>query len=335
MKRKLIATNLELTSALERRLNAICPDYVLKSQNVLGAKDLGQVEIILIDIMGANGKGLIAKVSDMPRLKMIQSLRAGADSVDFSSIPQEIIYCGNIGAYSLPMGEFTMGMILYLAKYLSLRNEKLRNGEPDYRNSILLNGRKIGIIGAGGIGQEVSKLAKCLGMITIGVNTSGKSSPMFDKMYRTSGIDSVLKMSDVVVLALPLNVNTFHIINKKRLRLMKKDCILVNVGRGYLIDEKALYDHLLKNPDFKCGLDVWWHYPKPGEKFVQRFQFVDLPNFLGTPHVSGFVPEEREISIQSALDNIQRYVRGKKLKGVINREDYTGLSQLITRTKTS
>lgn len=335
MKQKIIATNLDLTPTLKRQLDAIAPDYFLKSQDAINAKDLGRVEIILVDVMGANGKELVAKAAAMPRLRLIQSLRAGADSVDFSLIPQDVVYCGNVGAYSLPMGEFTIGMILYLAKYLSVRNEKLKNGEAEYRNSILLHGKTIGVIGAGGIGQEVSKLAKSLGMKTIGVNTSGKPIPTFDKMYKTSGIDSVLKVSDVIVLSLPLNVNTFHIIDKRRLRLMKKNCVLVNVGRGYLIDERALYDHLQKNPEFMCGLDVWWHYPKPGEKFVQRFPFLELPNFLGTPHVSGFVPEEREISIQSALDNVQRFVMGRKLKGVISRDEYAGLSELIQKAKTS
>lgn len=336
MKQKIIVTNCELSTTLKRRLrNEVGQDYLLKNYEAIKPDELGRVEIMLVDIVGPNGKELIANAADMPKLRLIQSLRAGADSVNFSSVPRDVVFCGNIGAYSLPMGEFTLGMILHLAKHLKLRNEKLKKGEADYRDSILLKGKTLGIIGAGGIGKEVARLAKSFGMKTIGVNTSGEPAPTFDKMYGQSGIDSVLKVSDVVVLSLPLNVNTFHVIDKKRLCLMKKNCILVNVGRGYLIDESALYHHLLENPEFRCALDVWWHYPKPGEKFVQRFPFFELPNFLGTPHVSGYVPEEREIATGFALDNIKRYVRGGKLRGVMNREDYVGLHEMIQKAKTS
>lgn len=332
MKQKIIVTNCEISPVLKRRLvKAVDHDRFLNDRD-LKPDDLKRVEVMLVDIIGKNGRELIARAADMPGLKLIQSVRAGADSVDFGLIPEAVVYCGNVGAYSLPMGEFTMGMILYLAKYLSLRNEKLKIGKGEYRNSDLLRGKTIGIIGAGGIGMEVARLAKSFGMKALGVNRSGRLTAFFDKVYGHSGIDSVLKLSDVVVLSLPLTVNTFHTIDSRRLRLMKKNCILVNVGRGYLIDERALYKHLKKNPEFRCALDVWWRYPKQGEKFVQRFPFFELPNFLGTPHVSGFVPEEREIAINSALDNIQRFVKGRKLRGIIRREDYLGLREMIRKT---
>ena len=331
MKQKIIVTNCKLSEVKSLLVGAVGPSYILKNLD-LKPEDFDRVEIMLVDVVGANGRELISKAAAMPRLKLIQSLRAGADSVHFDVIPEKVVYCGNIGAYSLPMGEFVMGMVLYLAKYLNLRNEKLKKAEAEYRNSLLLSGKTIGIIGAGGIGKEVSRLAKSLGMKSVGVNTSGKRIPTFDKMYGPSDLDYVLKISDVVVLSIPLNVNTFHIINKKRLRLMKKNCILINVGRGYLIDEAALYDHLRRNPEFQCGLDVWWHYPKPGERFGQLFPFLELPNFLGTPHVSGYVPEEREIAIRFAAENIQRFVKGKKPKGVMIREDYAGLRELIGKT---
>ena len=110
---------------------------------------------------------------------------------------------------------------------------------------------------------------------------------------------------------------------------MKKNCILVNVARGYVIDEAALYSHLLQNPEFKCGLDVWWHYPKANEKFSQRFPLFKLPNFLGTPHVSGYVPEEREVALNFAVDNILRFVKNRPLRGLMESEDYRGLRELI------
>jgi len=220
-------------------------------------------------------------------------------------------------------------MILYLAKDLGGRNSKLKSGVEDHRSSLLLKGKTLGIVGAGGIGQAIAGIAKCFGMRTIGVNTSGKPAPNFDRTVGMSKLNLVLKLSDVVVLSIPLTTKTFKLIDRSKLQLMKKNGILINVGRGHVIDEEALYNHLLQNPEFKCGLDVWWHYPKANEKFSQRFPFLELPNFLGTPHISGYVPEEPEIALDFAVDNIVRFVKKKPLKGLVVREDYRGLRDLI------
>ena len=112
MKEKIIVTNCELSAGSKSRLEkAVGQGYTLRNQD-LKPDDYRRVEIMLVDIVGADGRELISKAASMPRLKLIQSLRAGADSVNFDAIPKEVAYCGNIGAYSLPMGEFTMGMIL-------------------------------------------------------------------------------------------------------------------------------------------------------------------------------------------------------------------------------
>ena len=229
------------------------------------------------------------------------------------------------------MAEHTLGMILDLAKDLTRRNSKLGEGIAEYHNSLFLKGSTLGVVGAGGIGQEISRLAKCLGMKTLGVNTSGRPAPNFDRVYKISRLHHVLRRSDVLVLALPLTVKTFHLIDAAKLKIMKKNAILINVGRGYVIDEKALYGHLRRNPQFRCGLDVWWHYPKPGDRFVQSFPFFELPNFLGTPHVSGFVPQERQIAFDAAMDNVSRYITGKRVRGLASRDDYDGLREMLSQ----
>jgi glycerate dehydrogenase len=286
---------------------------------------------MLIDIvLESDRKWLtVEKTARMPRLKFIQSSRAGVDAIDLEQLPKSVVICGNNGAYSDPMAEHTIGMILYLAKDLGNRNSKLKNGVVDSHNSLFLKGKTIGVIGAGGIGQAIAKVAKSLEMKTLGVNTSGKHAKYFDNIFEIRKLDEVLRVSDVIVLSLPLTVKSFHIIDAEKFRLMKKNCIFVNVARGYVIDEAALYNHLLRNPEFKCGLDVWWHYPKDNEKFSQRFPFFKLPNFLGTPHISGYVPEEREVALNFAVDNILRFVKNRQLRGLVNREDYRGLRELI------
>jgi glycerate dehydrogenase len=327
-----ILTNCEFSTKARRRLGAGTRGrYALVGHEEVSENTLKDVEILLIDIALDSGKLLLSKeeISKMPRLKFIQSTRAGVDSVDFSQIPQNVKVCGNVGAYSEPMAEHTLGMILYLAKDLGQRNYKLAGGIADYQNSLFLKGKTLGVIGAGGIGQAVARLARCFGMRTLGVNSSGKKAPHFDRTYKISRLESVLGESHVVVVALPLNLRTLHLINESSLALMKSDCILVNVGRGHVIEEQALYNHLKNHPEFKCGLDVWWNYPRQNEPFIQRYPFFELQNFLGTPHISGFVPEERQIALDHAINNLLRYLGGGKLQGLAKREDYAGLGELL------
>ena len=325
-------TNCTFSKEAKRRLmNGVGSNFTLRSVDQVKESELNIVEIMLVDILPDSSKTWLnaEKLSMIPRLKLIQSLRAGVDAIDFEQIPDRVKICGNTGAYSDPIVEHSIGMILYLSKDLGGRNSKLKSGVADHHNSLLLKGKTLGVVGAGGIGQAVARIAGCFGMRTIGVNRSGKPAPNFDRTVGMSKLDLALKLSDVLVLSLPLTTKTFQIIDGSKLQLMKKNCILINVGRGYVIDEEALYNHLLQNPEFKCGLDVWWYYPKAEEKFSQRFPFLELPNFLGTPHISGYVQEEPQIALDFAIDNIVRFVKKKLLKGLVDRADYRGLRDLI------
>jgi phosphoglycerate dehydrogenase-like enzyme len=255
------------------------------------------------------------------------------DVLHFEEIPPEVLVCGNIGAYGDQIAEHVFGMILYFARNLSVSDEALTKGIWQIPESIFLRGKTLLVLGAGGIGGPVAKLAKCFGMKTLGVNTTGKPVEYFDRVAAIDKLDELLPSADVVVVALPLTVKTFHLLDAEKLQMMKRSCILINVARGHVIAEHALYEHLKGHPEFKAGLDVWWHYPKRGETFAQRFPFFDLPNFLGTPHDSGIVPETEEIALLSAIENIGRSVRRETLKGVIDRNDYLGLKELLSRAE--
>jgi phosphoglycerate dehydrogenase-like enzyme len=222
-------------------------------------------------------------------------------------------------------------MILYFARNIGLSNQLLAKGVWQIPESIFLKGKTILVIGTGGIGEPVAKLATSFGMKTLGVNTSGRSVPDFDQVVSLDKFEEFAIEADVVVIALPLTLYTFHLIDEGALSKMKPNCVLVNIARGYIIDEAALYKHLSENPSFKCALDVWWHYPKKGEKFQQKFPFFELPNFLGTPHDSGIVPETQELALASSFENIVRFTKNEPLRGLMDRKDYLGLSELIAK----
>src|SRR4029077_9174142 len=124
-----------------------------------------------------------------------------------------------------------------------------------------------------------------------------------------------------VVIALPLTKETKDIIGREELRAMKKNGILVNIGRAEVVNEPALYEHLVKNPEFSYATDVWW-FKDGAEDLVPELPFLGLRNFIGTPHVSG---PSAAITIEPtrvAIKNIFRYLTGRPLLNVIDRADY-------------
>jgi phosphoglycerate dehydrogenase-like enzyme len=333
--KKIILTTRTLTLEETKRLSQETNDaYELVPQADLKTEDdFSMVQIILVDIARSGELSLLSPESlrKFPNLKLIQSTQAGVDAINFEDIPADVLVCGNVGAYGEQIAEHVLGMILYLAKNLDASNSALAKGIWQPPTSIFLKGKTILLLGTGGIGESVVKLASCFGMKTIGVNTSGRSVSGFDRVIGIDSLMEVLGVADFVVIALPLTIETFQLIDEPKLRAMKSTCIMVNVARGYTVSERALYEHLKNNPNFKCALDVWWHYPKKGDAFSQKYPFFELPNFLGTPHDSGFVPETEGIALASAIENIGRFSRKEPLKGLMNRNDYLGLKELISR----
>jgi phosphoglycerate dehydrogenase-like enzyme len=132
----------------------------------------------------------------------------------------------------------------------------------------------------------------------------------------------VLRASDVVVISLPLTRATRGLIGEKELAWMKPDAILVNVARGAILDEEALYNHLKSHPAFMVGIDAWWTEPFMHGTFRMEYPFLDLPNALGSPHNSGGVSHVLLDATRQAIENVKRFLEGEKVLGIARREDY-------------
>ena len=188
------------------------------------------------------------------------------------------------GAYAEPMAEHIAGMILALAKKLCVGHAKLRGGEFDQstRNR-MLRGLACGVLGFGGIGQAASKILRAFDVKISAINTSGRTTESVDFIGTLDALDFILEHSDIVLVSLPLTLRTKGLISDRELGLMKPEAILINVARGAIVDQKALYTHLVKFPDFCAGIDAWWDEPEKGGEFRVDYPFFDLPNFLGSP----------------------------------------------------
>jgi phosphoglycerate dehydrogenase-like enzyme len=256
-------------------------------------------------------------------LRFVQLLSAGADNVDFSAIPERLVLAGNVGAYARPIAEHVLAMTLALARRLPQRHAALATGEFNQSEPLItLDGAVCAILGFGGIGTETATLMRALGARIHAVNSSGRTTEQVDYVGTLADLDQVLAAADVVVISLPLTKTTRGLIGARELALMKPTAILVNVARGDIVDEQALYRHLRENPQFCAGIDAWWHEPGPDSGFRTDFPFFDLPNLLGSPHNSGIVPGVLLSAAGKAAENVRRYLRGEPVSGVMHREDY-------------
>ncbi|HPP38550.1 MAG TPA: NAD(P)-dependent oxidoreductase, partial [Thermosynergistes sp.] len=169
------------------------------------------------------------------QLRFIQLLSAGADHLPFVDIPPRVKIASNVGAYAEPMAEHILAMTLALSKHLLENHKKLAQGEfNQFETNKMLSGSTVGIIGFGGIGRASAKLFRCLGCRIYAINTSGKTEEEVDFIGTLKDLDHVLRESDVVVLSIALNKQTYNLIGKRELERMKRECILVNVARGAL-----------------------------------------------------------------------------------------------------
>jgi glycerate dehydrogenase len=253
----------------------------------------------------------------------IQLLPAGADGVDYPAIPQPIVLASNAGAYAKPIAEHVMAMTLALARRLPQRHAALARGDFEQAKLLhTLDGAVCAILGFGGIGTATARLMRAFGARIYAVNSTGRSTEPADFTGTLADLDRVLAAADVTVLALPLTVATRGLIGAHELGLMKPDAILVNVARAAIVDEHALYEHLRSHPEFGAGIDTWWHEPRHGSGFRTDYPLLDLPNVIGSPHNSGTVAGVLLEAARRAAQNVQRYLRGEPVTGLISREDY-------------
>jgi len=233
----------------------------------------------------------------MTRLKVVQTLSAGADALDFGALAPGTQVFSNAGAFTDTVAEHAWGLLLGVAKGVHLRNQK---APPR-----ALRGKALLVVGAGSIGSEVARLSKSLGMRTIGCSRSLKSPEFFDEVRPISSLSQVVAEADAIVIALPLTRLTKGMINYESLSGAKDDVIVVNVGRGETVDEEGMIRWLRERPESRYTTDVFW---KSGGREVFTTRAWELPNFAGTLHNSG-VPTGEDLKGPkvAAAWNVRRF----------------------------
>ncbi len=246
------------------------------------------------------------------RLKLVQLITAGVDHIPLTTVPAESIVACNAGAYAGPMAEHALAMALAAAKRLLVEHAALaRHAFNQFTDNRMLAGGVCGIFGFGGIGEAAARLFRGVGMRVHGINRSGRGAELLDWLGAPSQLDDMLRASDVLLITAPLTRATEGVIGARELGLMKKDAILVNLARGEIVDEAALFAHLQATPGFTACIDAWWVEPIRHGAFRMDHPFLSLPNVVASPHNSTSVPSTRGIALRMAGENCRRAFAGE------------------------
>jgi phosphoglycerate dehydrogenase-like enzyme len=254
--------------------------------------------------------------------RLLQFTSAGIDWIPLKDLPPGLPVACNGGASAEPMAEHALAMALAAAKRLFVEHHNLRRGEfNQFARNRMLHGGTCGILGFGGVGVATARLMRCLGMRIHAINRRGSSDEPVDWIGKPDRLDELLKASDVLVVAVSLTHATEGMIGAPELALMKPEAILVNLARGEIIDEAALFAHLKAHPRFTACIDAWWIEPVRHGRFDMGHPFLDLPNVIGSPHNSAGGGVWRDVSLRRAVANCRRALDGETPLHLIGPEE--------------
>ncbi len=258
------------------------------------------------------GKELLpGEAALLPGVRLIQFMTAGVDYIPLRALPAEVPIACNGGAYAEPMAEHAVAMALAAAKRLFIEQRAMVGGAfNQFATNRMLSGGVCGILGFGGIGIATARLLRGFGMKIHAIRRSGRSEEPVDWIGTPDRLDEMLAAADVLVLSLPLTNATRGIIGARELGLMKPDAILINLARGEVVDETALYQHLVRQPEFFACIDAWWIEPVRHGVFRMDQPFLELPNVIGSPHNSASMKGMGAVALRRTAANCRRVLDG-------------------------
>ena len=277
---------------------------------------IGDAEVVF-----TNKTPLTREVLDAcPSVKFISVLATGFNIVDTAAAKEKGIPVTNVPAYgTASVGQFAIALLLEICHHVAHHDKAVHEGRwascPDFcfwdYPLIELDGKTIGIIGFGRIGQTTGKIASALGMRVLAYDTYQSESGKAIGTY--TDLDTLLKESDVIALHCPLFPATERIINKDTIAKMKDGVILLNNSRGPLVDEQDLADALNAGKVAAAGLDVVSTEPIRSDN-----PLLTAKNCIITPHISWAPKESRQRIMDCAIDNVKAYLNGAPVN-VVNR----------------
>jgi phosphoglycerate dehydrogenase-like enzyme len=261
-----------------------------------------------------------------PKVRLVQSVATGVELIELAALPAGVAVCNAFGHESAIAEYVVMVMLAWrhrlfeisgeFREHASWRTSWVQGGAPHGE----VRGSTLGIVGFGRVGREVAWRAAPFGCrILVANRTPREPEPGVEQVFPLAEIDRMLPQCDTVALCTALGPETTGLIDAHRLSLMRPSAFLINIARGQVVDEDAIYSALRDQTIGGAALDVWWQYPNMAEpeRRGSRHPFHELPNVIATPHNSGWTDGMIERRWNEIADNINRFVRGGSLINLV------------------
>lgn len=292
-------------SCFDKFGEVISYDYTSKEQTIARLKDA--------DIVITNKVIIDKNVMDNTNLKLICISATGTNNIDLEYAKEKNIIVKNVAGYSTDsVTERTFTILFALIGQISYYDEYCKNGSWS-KSPIFVNidraywqikDKNWGIIGLGNIGRNVANIAKAFGSNVYYYSTSGKNTT---NDFKQVSLDEMLKTCDIITIHAPLNSQTLNLINKNELAKMKKDAVLINVGRGGIVNEEAVCE-AIENEQIYAGFDVL--EVEPMSKNSPFLKLTKTNRLLLTPHNAWASKEARDVLVAKVCENIENFLKG-------------------------
>jgi glycerate dehydrogenase len=276
------------------------------------AERVKDADVIIVNKIPMNEKTL----EKAEKLKLICITATGTNIVDFNYTNSRNITVANVKGYSTQsVVQHTFALFFYVYEKLSYYDEFVKSGKY-IRSDIFshfnvkfheLDGKTWGIVGLGEIGKGVAEIAKLFGCKVIYYSTSGKNS---NPDYEQVDLDTLLQKADVISIHAPLNDRTRDLFGEEEFGKMKKSAVLLNLGRGPIVNEAALAKALKENTIAAAGLDVLSAEPMSHDNPLIEIQ--DSTKLIITPHIAWATVEARQRVVEEVYKNIIAYQKGEE-----------------------
>lgn len=286
------------------------PQEALPGQPVT-QEDVDWAQVILGNVPAAMLHG-------SPALEWLQTNSAGVEPyIQPGALAGDTLLTNATGAYGLAIAEHMLGMLLELFKKLELYRDAQKSGAWQSQGAVkAVYGSTVLVLGMGDIGGEFAARCKALGAKVIGVRRSPRPCPEYaDEVHLLEDLDSLLPQADVVAVTLPGTDATRGLMSRERLAKMKEGAVLLNVGRGFIVDTEALCDALERGHLSGAGVDVTDPEPLP-----PTHRLWNIPTAVVTPHISGFyhLRETHERIVGIFLENLRHFQAGEPLRNLVD-----------------
>lgn len=252
-----------------------------------------------------------------PRLKWLQLQSAGTNGFVTGELNEKVLLTCATGCYGHAVSEHMVALTLELLKKLHLYRDEQAAGRWQSRGQVKsIQGAVVIIVGFGDLGSNYAKRMKALGSYVIGVDRVARAKPDYlDEFLLLEQLDEALKRADVVALAVPGTKDTVGFFSRAKLAKMRKDAVIINAGRGSVLDTEAVCDALESGALAAAALEVVDPEPLPPGHRLWKME-----NAVITPHVAGgrFMPETGQYMMKLNLANARRFVQGQPLESLVD-----------------